>query len=298
MARQPWQNPHMSEHGQLVVGVDGSEGADHALRWAVEEGQLRQAEVVAIMAWGYLDQRPMPGTEGFDPSYGADKARAALAAFVDRAVGDRAASVVQRCVCDLPARALLDAAREAGLLVVGARGLGGFRGLLLGSVSQRCAHLATVPLVIIREGASLAASDRVVVGVDGSATAAAALEWAFEEAHLRSCGLTVLNAWHDGSSGLEPLGLASDPRAAEAAARQLVEEMIDDRASTCADVQAAIVRAGAADALVQASTSASLLVVGNRGHGTIGGMLLGSVAQQAAHHARCPLALVPSTDCG
>jgi nucleotide-binding universal stress UspA family protein len=249
------------------------------------------------MAWGYLDQHPIPGAEAFDPSYGADKARDALDAFVERAAGEPGASVVRRAVCDLPARALLEAAQEADLLVVGARGLGGFRGLLLGSVSQRCAHRATVPLVIIRESAAATASGRIVVGVDGSATSTAALEWAVEEAELRACGLTVLNAWHDGSSGREPLGLAADPEVVEATARRLVEEMIDDRVDTGAsvDIQAAIVRAGAAEALVRASESALVLVVGNRGHGTLGGMLLGSVAQQAAHHARCPLVLVPGT---
>ncbi len=279
----------------MVVGVDGSDYADHALRWAVEEGRLRRAGVVAILAWGYLDQHPLPGAEAFDPSYGEHEARAALDAFVERALGESASSVARRAVCDLPARALLDAATNADLLVVGARGLGGLRGLLLGSVSQRCAHLATVPLAIIREHAEASKSARIVVGVDGSDNSRAALDWAVDEARRRRRGLIVVNAWDDGSSGLETLAFAHEPDGAEAVARELVESMIGDRVGTDADldVEAVVVPGGAASALVEASTEALLLVVGNRGHSTFGGMLLGSVAQQAAHHARCPVVLVP-----
>jgi nucleotide-binding universal stress UspA family protein len=151
--------------GRIVVGVDGSEGAAAALRWAVQEGGYRRdATVVAVLAWSLLDQHH-PDGRTFSPTYGPTEARQALAIYVERArageateaaegeagVAPNAAAAVElEVVNDLPARALLDASARADLLVVGARGLGGFRGLLLGSVSQQCAHHAPCPVVIIR----------------------------------------------------------------------------------------------------------------------------------------------------
>jgi nucleotide-binding universal stress UspA family protein len=137
--------------GGIVVGVDGSAAAGDALAWAVEEGRLRGVPVVAVMAWGLLDQHLAGATAGFDPGYDEQDARAALDRYVLEAVGeDLAASVERRVVSDLPGRAMLDAAAEAQLVVVGSRGLGGFRGLLLGSVSQQVAHHAPCPVVIVR----------------------------------------------------------------------------------------------------------------------------------------------------
>lgn len=134
--------------GVVAVGVDGSDGALRALRWAATEARLRQATLRVVHAWSYLDQPD----ETFDPTYGEDDARRLL----DEAVATLGASgegleVDRVTVCDLPTRGLLDAAAGADLIVVGARGLGGFEGLLLGSVSQQAAHHAPCPVVIVRE---------------------------------------------------------------------------------------------------------------------------------------------------
>ena len=61
---------------RVIAGIDGSSGADAALRWAAAEADLRDAELVALMAWGFLDQHPVPGHEGFDPKYGEADAAA------------------------------------------------------------------------------------------------------------------------------------------------------------------------------------------------------------------------------
>jgi nucleotide-binding universal stress UspA family protein len=132
--------------GIVVAGVDGSEGALRALRWAAEEARLRGARLRAVWVWSYLDQTG----EAFDPSYGEDDARRLLDEAVAAAGVDAGGlDVERRTVCDLPARGLLGAAGDADLLVVGARGMGGFRGLLLGSVSQQVAHHAPCPVVIV-----------------------------------------------------------------------------------------------------------------------------------------------------
>jgi nucleotide-binding universal stress UspA family protein len=164
--------------GRIVVGVDESAGAAAALRWAVREGDVRGWSLTALLAWGFLDQHHASVGAPFDPAYGEADALAALDAIVARVVGTaRAATVEQKVVCDLAAPALLDASDGADLLVVGARGLGRLRTLLLGSVSQQCLHHATCPVAVVRDtersGDSIArmssaSTDRTLLGARSS----------------------------------------------------------------------------------------------------------------------------------
>jgi nucleotide-binding universal stress UspA family protein len=135
---------------RVVVGVDGSDGACAALRWAHEEAAARRAECVALMAWGFLDQHPVPGGPPFDPHYDEVMATEALRASVEAALGSGAAGVDLQVVNDLPVAALLRGAESAQLLVTGSRGLGGFRSLLLGSVSRALIERSPVPTVVVR----------------------------------------------------------------------------------------------------------------------------------------------------
>ena len=139
-----------SGEGQgVVVGVDGSDPSGAALRWAVAEGERRNAPVTAVMAWGLLDQHHLQGEDTFDPAYSEKDALATLDAFVESVLGADS-PVTSIALNDLPARALIDVSDAAELLVVGARGFGGFRDLLLGSVSHRCLAQARCPTVVIR----------------------------------------------------------------------------------------------------------------------------------------------------
>src|SRR5690606_1608517 len=158
-----WHDHAMTK---IVVGVDGSDGSAHALRWAVAEGQSRGWDVVAVMAWGYLDQKSAHGKAEFDPSYSEANAMEALDAAVSGAVG-----------------ADVNGAAEGGVVVVGAGGLGGVKGLLVGSVSQKVLHDAKGPVAVIRPGSS--EDGPIVVGVDGSDTSARALAWALDEGRAR-----------------------------------------------------------------------------------------------------------------
>ena len=139
---------------KIVVGVDGSESSQEALRWAVAEAKLHGQPLEALMAWGYLDQHHVPAdVRHFEPDYDEADAREALAQYVTDVLGpDASDAVALRPTCDLPARALLDAGKDAAMLVVGARGRGGFASLLLGSVSQKVLHHATCPVAVIRAG--------------------------------------------------------------------------------------------------------------------------------------------------
>lgn len=284
--------------GEVVVGVDESEGAAQALRWAVDEAQLHGWTVTAVLAWGFLDQHQTIVGERFDPTYDEGDADAALASLVVAAVGeDRAAAVERRAVCDLPAQALLDASADAELLVVGARGLGGFKGLLLGSVSQHCLHHTRIPIAIVRGEHDTARDAAVVVGVDGSAAAEQALAWAVEEARLRGASLRAVNAWHMPLVGAYPYGtIGIDPDVFERSAHELVASALAsvDTSALAAPPEPVVRNGGAAAVILEAGKGAGLVVMGSRGLGGFAGLLLGSVTLQVAHYAASTVVVIPT----
>lgn len=281
----------------IIVGVDGSAGGGKALRWAVQEGAARGWPVTALLAWGWLDE-PHDEEGGPLPFYDEDKARLALDAAISRALPG-GADVERVVVLGLAARELVDRSADASLLVVGARGLGTFKRLLLGSVSEHCLHHALCPVAVIRSGAGSASefAARVVVGVDGSEGSRAALAWAVDEAAARGVELEAVHAWQYPPADERVLA-ELDSRVFEQAAATSLER---DLASVPQDRLAQpVIRStvcdGAGHALVAASEGAGVAVVGSRGHGGFTGLLLGSVSQQLAHHAHCPVVIVPHND--
>jgi nucleotide-binding universal stress UspA family protein len=136
--------------GRIVVGVDGSEGSIVALRWALEEARLREATVDAVHTWEYPYVGELAGMAAFtiDRDELERAAREVLTTSIDHA-GPTSVPVKPILAYGPAASVLLDAAKGADLLVVGSRGRGGFAGLLLGSVSQQCAHHAPCPVEIV-----------------------------------------------------------------------------------------------------------------------------------------------------
>jgi nucleotide-binding universal stress UspA family protein len=137
--------------GAIVVGVDGSDESKQALRWALDEARLRGARVVALRAWMYPALAAgglIPVTTDLVEQLAANEQKE-LAATVADVAGESDVDVEQVVVEDAAARALVAASEDADLLVVGTRGHGGFSGLVLGSVSQQCAHHASCPVVIV-----------------------------------------------------------------------------------------------------------------------------------------------------
>ena len=140
---------------RIVVGIDGSPPSGQALRWAAAEAKLRGAALRVVHTWAfpYIVAGP-----GLDPTLDArmiEDVRRKAEELVEHelsVLGDEAAGVdIERVVVDgAPAPTLIEAAEGSDLLVVGSRGHGGFAGLLLGSVSQQCAHHAPCPVVIVR----------------------------------------------------------------------------------------------------------------------------------------------------
>jgi nucleotide-binding universal stress UspA family protein len=143
-------------------------------------------------------------------------------------------------------------------------------------------------------------SGAIVVGVDGSDGARRALEWAVEEARLRKAGLLVVHAWHvpplvAGAAPFDgPMALDADTlERVEKTAEEIVERELATVDTAGIEVRRLVVAGSPADALIEAAADADLLVVGTRGHGGFTGLLLGSVGQQVAHHAPCPVVIVP-----
>ena len=138
------------ERPRIVVGVDGSESSQNALRWAARQAEHTGATVEAVIGWQY------PAFYGWAPAVPEDAdygqiAEQVLTETLDKVFGpDRPAWLVTRVVARHPAEALVEASEDADLLVVGNRGHGGFADALLGSVSTYCVHHAHCPVTVIR----------------------------------------------------------------------------------------------------------------------------------------------------
>jgi len=156
-ARYPFGVPSTTRTRALkiVAGVDGSESSIAALRWAARQAELTGATLHVVTAWSY-PEHPTPFGIVPDLPLSADAlsdARQKLVEVVGAELGGHVGITVHtEVVHGNAAPVLLDAARDADLLVVGSRGQGAFAGMLLGSVSEHCVRHATCPVVVVRDG--------------------------------------------------------------------------------------------------------------------------------------------------
>jgi nucleotide-binding universal stress UspA family protein len=284
---------------EIIVGVDGSASSGSALTWAVREGGLRGLPVTALLAWGIFDQHHVHRSQHFSAVYSDVDAQQALRAYIARALPPEEVTHVQRRVVnDIPSRALLDAAGEAALLVVGSRGRGGFAGMLLGSVSQHCLHHAPCPVAVIRgdgRPSGRREQELIVVGVDGSEDARRALQWAIAEGRARGARVQALHAWHMPLVDAYAISAtAYDPNALEEAGRQtLARALAEVDATGLPEPPEQVLAEGSpAKALLECADDADLIVVGSRGAGGFDRLVLGSVSSQVAVHAAVPVVIV------
>jgi nucleotide-binding universal stress UspA family protein len=139
----------------IVVGIDGSAHSAQALEWAIKEGALQHAPVTVVTV-NSVPASPWTGNPFIlaqDPAV-LGKMRQAAEEMADKVTSHlgeaRPTSVTVRAVNGFPAKELIDASRDADLLVVGSRGAGGFARLLMGSVSDQVAHHAHCPVMVVR----------------------------------------------------------------------------------------------------------------------------------------------------
>jgi len=134
--------------------------------------------------------------------------------------------------------------------------------------------------------------ERIVVGVDGSEGAQAALGWAVDEARRRRAILEAVYGWHQ--VAVAPTHIAGDVDYFAGKAMEVVDAALASADTAGVEIERKVIAGSPAQALLHESRKADLLVVGSRGRGGFTGLLLGSVSQQVAHHARCPLVIVPA----
>lgn len=136
--------------------------------------------------------------------------------------------------------------------------------------------------------------NKIVVGIDGSPSSVAALDWALDQAERTGATVEAITAW-EYPAFYSWEGGAISPREFEGAASVTVENVVDaalEERGTSVSVRTQVIQGHSAQTLLEASQGAELLVVGSRGHGGFVGALLGSVSQKCAHHSPCPVVIV------
>lgn len=294
----------VAPHRRVVVGVDGSSGSREALAWALVAAARKDAVLAVVSAFPvdfyWLD--PYLLDRGRIDSLRTDteaRARELVEAVrrepaVAAVPGTSSVAFEVIVVPGVPAEHLVQIAAGATLLVVGSRGRGAVRSTLLGSVALHCSTHAPCPVVVVHPAESTASS-RVVVGLDGSPAARAALRRAVETAAELGAEVEAVvayelpNYWSDLyvvlTQSLDQLRFAAR-RQAEAT----VVEVLGDQPRV--PVQVVTVEGSAGGALTQRAAGAALLVVGSRSRSQLSGMVLGSVALHCAVHAPCPVMIV------
>ncbi|WP_030548271.1 universal stress protein [Streptomyces albus] len=283
----------------VVVGVDGSEHSLAALDWAVDEAARHGTalRIVHASLWGEYEGSESPaGTARFAEPLPVEKI---LGAAEERArKRNPRLEVTAEAVSEDPAAALVRAGERASLLVTGSRGRGAIGGLLLGSVGLAVAARAGCPVVVVRgaEHAPAGSGGRIVLGAGDETDGTAAARFALREAAVRGAGLTAVRAWRRPHEPMRhPLLTGSPGQAEEERAEWILEELLREprREHPGVEITHEIAEGPARKALLDASRTADLLVVGARRREGHLGLQLGIVNHAVLHHAECPVAVVP-----
>ncbi len=285
--------------GSIVVGIDGSASAERALVWAVDQAVAEKRPLTLVHAVSpagsvWMDQA------GMDHRIGLEAMRSDARQLLDRARSDVAAKVPDLEVHDLmrvadPRDALLQQSSEAAMLVVGSRGRGPVRSLLLGSVGLALSRHAGCPVVIHRPGNPGLVRNGIVVGADGAPGSRATLEFAYRQASLRGLPLTVFHCFQD---VLRTVGTPEVVVAATATREEdklLVAESVAGLGEKYPDVRVRteLARGPADQALTAVGERMDMIVVGAHHGGVVAEIAFGSVASSVVEHASCPVAVVP-----
>lgn len=285
----------------IVVGVDGSPSSRLAAQWAAQEAKARDLPV--LLAAAYIVPQFLYA-EGMVPS------RAMFEELEGQAQGfiDDAAAAIREVTTEVelmqqlhegsPISMLLELSKEADMVVIGSRGLGGIAGALLGSVSASLVGHAHCPVVVLREDMDLAAEhNRIVVGADGSPVSALAVQTAYQEADAHGSELVAVNAWLDRAvaSSLAGMNLSNlDWEQAKAEQRQVVQEELEKYDDDYESITPQIVirRESPEMALAEVGKGTRMIVVGSHGRGGFTGMLLGSTSRALLRLSPVPLMVV------
>lgn len=286
----------------LIAAFDGSAGSETAAYWAADEAVRRRVPLLLVHVGPWL----APVTPSQDRSGDARDAAAMLDGVQQQIQHRQPGLLVETRLVEGPViEALVTVAGEGEALVLGARGLGGFAELLVGSVSLTTAGHCRVPAIVVPSDRrsrptaphGLPSAPEVVVGVDTLSPSAAVIGFAFAEAALRGARLRAVHGW-DLPPSWSSLGWAPPitPGAEhEQAEAELLHKTLEDWSERFpgVDVIEDLRIGGVAATLVDASAGTDLVVVGRRLHPRFAGMGLGPAAHAVIHHSRAPIAVVP-----
>lgn len=283
--------------GAIVVGVVGSEPSDRAVAWATEVAArenrpLVLAHAVApVSAWVAGSIVDVHALNLELSKAGAELIDSARAQVEEQVAPDR---VIGICISADPRHLLAELSGHAHLVVLGSRGHGRVRSMLLGSVSSAVVRTAQCPVVVVRDAPSAPATGGVLVGVDGAEGSTSVLEFAFRAASWQHSPLTVVHCFWEETSG-DGQALAAPPHSDLAAERLVVSETLAGLREKYPDVAVTVEidRGLAEHVLADLSSNASLVVVGGHPHGALTDFILGSVARALVERAHCPVAVVP-----
>lgn len=279
----------------IVVGVDGSGESLVAAEWAAMQAARHGLALHVVSAPGMLPRMHSPHAS---PATLAGELRDASvrALGLGRARAEEVApglNVTTGLLSGAPALAVTGSGAGAAMLVVGARGTGGFAAMVLGSVSRYAADRAACPVIVVRQE-SMAVHHQVAIGIRDPDNADGALTFAFEEAAARHAGLVVVHAWYWFAS---PLGGQETAKQASAHPEQVSAQAGRHLAARLAEwrqkypgvpVRQDIAHGHPARVLADYSARADLVVIGKHG-----GPSIGSIRHTLLNHAHGPVAVVP-----
>lgn len=263
----------------VVVGYDGSDGAKRAVLWAAHYASAAQLRLVVVHCWVWPlfthDLGPVTGVQ--DSGLRREAEKLADEGRDLAAEAEPHLDVRRRLIVGLPAGNLTALSQQASLLVTGTRGLGGFAGLLVGSVSFHLASSASCPVVVVRE--ARADHDAVLVAVDGSPESERAVAVAADLAASLRTSVRLLHVQqHRRHAPSGPVSAVGD-EALERASALLSEH------TGIAVTRDLVVARSVPGLILEEARNAAVVVLGAKGTNTLG-VRLGSTVHAVLHHAR------------
>ncbi|MHA7145083.1 universal stress protein [Arthrobacter sp. TmT3-37] len=263
----------------VVVGYDGSDGAKRAVLWAARYASAAQLRLVVVHCWVWPlfthDLGPVTGVQ--DSGLRREAEKLADEGRDLAAEAEPHLDVRRRLIVGLPAGNLTALSQQASLLVTGTRGLGGFAGLLVGSVSFHLASSASCPVVVVRE--ARADHDAVLVAVDGSPESERAVAVAADLAASLRTSVRLLHVQqHRRHAPSGPVSAVGD-EALERASALLSEH------TGIAVTRDLVVARSVPGLILEEARNAAVVVLGAKGTNTLG-VRLGSTVHAVLHHAR------------
>jgi len=286
---------------RIVVGTDGSANGDEAVRFGAAEAAASGALLEIVHVWKEPDT-VSPGRIGA-PQYVNTKPGEGDA----EGVGEHAVAIASAVAPDIQIEnapmagdtvmVLCDASADADLLVIGSRGRGDLKSLVLGSVSHDVLQKARCPVAVVHHPSTKGGP--VVVGTDGTDEGTAAVKFAAKAAARHKTFLHIVHAWHVGTPvALGPMAVAAPAIVDSQAVNEAADAVIDKARAVAGETSPGLEVTGSADegvaieVLEAASKGATMLVVGSHGRGDLSALVMGSTSHGLIRGAGCPVVCV------